>query len=71
MKPSFETLVDQVRTCSVDEKAELKFLIERDLINARRQEISDNHSLSQKEASDGNLEFSSSLDELQKMMARE
>jgi hypothetical protein len=71
MKPSFEALVDQVRTCSIEEKSELKFLIERDLVNARRQEISGNHSLSQKEAAGGKLEFSASLDELKKLMARE
>ena len=66
MEPSFEALVEQVRTRSVEEKEYLKFLLERDLVAARRGEIAENHRRSEIEATQGKLKFSSSLSELKK-----
>ena len=71
MEPSFELLVEQVRTRSFEEKEELKFLIERDLVNARRREIADNHKRSQEELKLRNPKFLNSIDELKEMLARE
>lgn len=71
MEPSFELLVEQVRTRSFEEKEELKFLIERDLVNARRREIADNHKRSQEELKLRKPKFSNSIDELKEMLAHE
>jgi hypothetical protein len=71
MEPSFETLVEQVRTRTVEEKEELKFLLERDLVEARRTEIGANHRRSQEEVKRGKLKFSSSIDEPRKTLAAE
>jgi metallophosphoesterase superfamily enzyme len=64
MSPSFETLVEQVRTRSTEEKEELKFLLERALIEERRREIRGNHRRSLDEVKRGKLKFSSSIADL-------
>ena len=69
MSPSFETLVEEVRTRSVEEKEELKFLLERALIAERRREIQANHRRSQGEVKRGKLKFSSSIVDLKKSLA--
>ena len=69
MSASFEVLVEQVRTCSVEEKEELKFLLERALIEERRREIRANHRRSQDEVKRGKLKFSSSVSDLKKSIA--
>jgi hypothetical protein len=66
---SFETLVEKVRTCSVEEKEELKFLLERALIEERRGEIRGNHRRSLDEVKRGKLKFSSSVNDLKKSLA--
>ena len=69
MSPSFESLVEQVRTRSVEEKEELKFLLERALIEERRGEIKANHRRSQDEVKRNKLKFSSSVADLKKSLA--
>ena len=69
MSPSFETLVEEVRTRTVEEKEELKFLLERALIEERRDEIRANHRRSQDEVKRGKLKFSSSIADLKKSLA--
>ena len=69
MSASFEVLVEQVRTCSVEEKEELKFLLERALIEERRREIRANHRRSLDEVKRGKLKFSSSVSDLKKSLA--
>ena len=69
MSASFEVLVEQVRTCSVEEKEELKFLLERALIEERRREIRANHRRSLDEVKRGKLKFSSSVSDLKKSIA--
>jgi hypothetical protein len=71
MEPSFEILVEQVRTRSFEEKEELKFLLERDLVNARRRDIAENHRRAKNEIKRGKVKFSNSVDELKKMLAGE
>jgi hypothetical protein len=66
---SFETLVEKVRSCSTEEKEELKFLLERDLIETRRREIKENGRRSMEELKRGKLKFSSSISELKKSLA--
>jgi hypothetical protein len=66
---SFEALVENVRTCSTEEKEELKFLLERALIEERRDEIKENGRRSMEELKRGKLKFSSSISELKKSLA--
>ena len=66
---SFETLVEKIRTCSVEEKEELKFLLERALIEERRRDIRANHRRSLDEVKRGKLKFSRSVNDLKKSLA--
>jgi hypothetical protein len=66
---SFDTLVENVRSCSTEEKQELKFLLERALIEERREEIHQNHRRSMEELKRGKAKFSSSISELKKSLA--
>jgi hypothetical protein len=68
MSPSFESLVEEVRTRSIEEKEELKFLLERELVEMRREEILKNHQTSQAELKAGKVKFSSSIQELKKSL---
>jgi len=68
MSPSFDSLVEEVRSRSAEEKVELRFLLERDLINERRREIRASHVESIAEAKRGALKFSDSLDQLKKSL---
>lgn len=68
---SFATLVENVRSCSTEEKEELKFLLERDLIEKRREEIKENGRRSMEEFRRGKLKGSSSISELKKFLAEE
>ncbi len=69
MSPSFETLVEEVRNRSIEEKEELKFLLDRALIEERRSELQANHRRSLNEVKGGKLKFSSSIGELKKSLA--
>ncbi|MDD5138802.1 MAG: hypothetical protein PHY43_00915 [Verrucomicrobiales bacterium] len=66
---SFNALVENVRTCSTEEKEELKFLLERALIEERRDEIKENGRRSMEELKRGKLKFSISISELKKSLA--
>ena len=66
---SFEALVENVRSCSTEEKEELKFLLERELIEERRRQIKENGRRSMEELKRGKLKFSSSISELKKSLA--
>src|SRR2546423_15711039 len=61
---TFETLVEEVRTRSTAEKEELKFLLERDLIEQRRRQIRSNHRRSQNELKRGGVKFSTAIRDL-------
>lgn len=69
MSVTFATLVENVRSCSTEEKLELKFLLERALIEERRKEILAGHRRSIAELTSGKLKFSSSIRELKKSLA--
>ncbi len=70
MAQPFETLVEEVRTRSIEEMQELKFLLERALIDERRQEIAANHRRNLREAKKGRLEFSDSVEALKNSLSR-
>lgn len=69
MSKTFENVVEQARACSTEEKEELKFLLERAIIEERRKEIRANHRRSQDEVKGGALKFSSSINQLKKSLA--
>lgn len=69
MSATFATLVENVRSCSTEEKLELKSVLERALIEERRREIKANGKRSLEEAKRGKLKFSKSTSELKKFLA--
>jgi len=69
MSATFATLVENVRSCSTEEKLELKSVLERALIEERRREIRVNGRRSMEEFKRGKLKFSSSISELKKSLA--
>ena len=69
MNATFATLVENVRTCSTEEKLELQAVLERALIEERREEILANHRRSLDELKRHKPKFSSSISELKKSLA--
>lgn len=69
MSATFATLVENVRSCSPEEKLELKSLLERELIEARREEFLADHRRSLAELKTRKPKFSSSISELKKSLA--
>ncbi|HEY6327725.1 MAG TPA: hypothetical protein VI756_00190 [Blastocatellia bacterium] len=64
MSSSFAQIVEEVKALSVQEKEELHLLIERYLIEERREEIYQSYVESLSELARGQAEFSSDLDRL-------
>jgi hypothetical protein len=64
MNTNFAEVVEDVKQLSFDEKRELKDLLEIYLIEERRQQIFENGEQSKQESQNGELKFSSNLDEL-------
>ena len=69
MSATFATLVDNVRNCSTEEKLELKSLLERALIEERREEILAGHRRSIAELKTRKPKFTSSIGELKRSLA--
>ena len=68
MNTDFAGVVEDVKQLSFDEKRELKNLLESYLIEERRQEILENGKKSKRELKNGELKFSSDVDELMEML---
>ena len=68
MKVSFVDVVEDVKQLSIEEKQELKDLIDSYLIEERREEIYQNYQTSKQNLADGKLQFSTNLDELEAML---
>ncbi len=64
----FSTIVETVYNLSLEYKEELKSLLERNIADARRVEISENYKKALKQEKSGKLKFSSSVSELKKML---
>jgi len=65
MNVSFVNVVEDVKQLSIEEKQELKDLIDGYLIEERREEIYQNYQTSKQNLADGNLQFFTDLDELE------
>jgi hypothetical protein len=69
MVARFGSLGDDVRRLSTEEKEELKFLLEKYLVEERRQEIHENYQQSLKELRAGKLRFTHDMNKLKKSLA--
>ena len=61
---SFNSIVESIYNLPLESKEELKTLLEHNISDARRKEISDNFKAGLKEQTTGKLKFSSSVREL-------
>jgi hypothetical protein len=68
MSSSFAEIVEEVKALSTQEKQELHELIEKYLIEERREEIYQSYIRSFSELQDGKAEFSSDTDELKGLL---
>lgn len=68
MNVTFNTLVEEIKKLPFEEKEELKFLIEKYLIEGRRDEIFKNHQDSIKEFKEEKLEFSNDIKKLKEIL---
>lgn len=70
MSVGISSIINKVQELSHDEKEELKFLLERYLIDEKRETIFQNYQESLNELHSGQLKFSSDIDELKKSIER-
>lgn len=68
MSSSFADIVEEVKALSVQEKQELHELIEKYLIEERREEIYQNYAYSLSEMQSGKVEFSSDTERLKGLL---
>ncbi|MEK7718760.1 MAG: hypothetical protein AAB347_04010 [Bacteroidota bacterium] len=64
----FKDLVEKIYDMPLEDKLELKSLLEHNISEARRNEIATNHKKAQEEHKSGRLKFSSKVNELKKML---
>lgn len=64
----FNDIVDKIYSLPLDEKMELKNLLEHNISEERRNEIVANFIKAREEHLSGKLKFSTELDELKKML---
>ncbi|MBC7554597.1 MAG: hypothetical protein H7257_11530 [Taibaiella sp.] len=64
----FSNVVESVYNLPLEEKLELKSLLEHNIADARRDEIMTSYNQAQEEHKEGKLNFSSDVDELMNML---
>lgn len=64
----FDDIVDKIYSLPLEEKVELKNLLENNIAESRRNEIASNYSDARKQEHSGNLKFSSDINELKNML---
>jgi hypothetical protein len=65
---TFSDVVEVIKSLSTDEKHEIQLLLQQYLREERRDEIYNNFKLSQVEHQNGELKFSSDVDELRQLI---
>lgn len=65
---SYSELIEEIQLLPTEEKIEVRSLIDKYLIEERREEIYQNHLEAIKMAERGELKFTSDTDELMKML---
>ena len=68
MSINFRDLVEEAKKLSLTEKEELKFLVERFVVEERRSEVNKHYKESIKEFKKGKLIFSSDLNKLKETL---
>jgi hypothetical protein len=68
IESEFNSIVETIYNLPLEEKEELKDLLEHHIAEVRRDEIALNYKNSQAEHKAGNLKFSSSIKDLKKML---
>jgi hypothetical protein len=66
LETTFNHLVEEIQKLDVEQKEELKSLIEKYLIEERREEIYANYLEAKKEVRENKLKFSSDMNEIKK-----
>ncbi len=66
--PLFSDVVETVYNLSLEERLELKSILEHNIADARREEILSNFKKTMGENEAGKLTFSSNIDELKEML---
>jgi hypothetical protein len=64
----FDDIVDKIYSLPLEEKVELKNLLENNIAESRRNEIALNYSDARKQENSGKLKFSSDINELKNML---
>lgn len=64
----FKDIVEKIYDMALEDKVELKNLLEHNISEARRHEIADNAKSSQNEFKSGKMKFSSKMTELKKLI---
>ena len=65
---NFATVVDEVQKLSLEEQKELRQLLDKYLIEARREEIFNNYQSTLQEEKQGKLKTASTTEELRRML---
>lgn len=65
---NFDQVLNNLYKMSLEERLEIRNLLDHNIAETRRKEILKNYKLSQEEHENGALQFSSSIDELKKML---
>jgi hypothetical protein len=65
---NFNSLLHAVYGLTLEDRLELKSLLEHNIADSRREEIAANAQKAKEEHKKGNLKFSSNIDELKKML---
>ncbi|MBI4325169.1 MAG: hypothetical protein HY674_07875 [Chloroflexi bacterium] len=68
MNSTFESLVDRIRAFSTEEREELRFILERSLIEGRREQMLKSYRESRDEMKKARLKFSSNMAQLKKAL---
>lgn len=68
MGSDFASVIEEVKKMSSEDKEELRFLLEKYLIEERREEIYKNYINSLQELKSGKLEFTNDINKLNKMV---
>lgn len=64
----FNNIIETIYSLPLEDKVEIKTLLEHNIADARRDEIELNFRKSKEECKAGKLKFSSKIDELKKML---
>jgi hypothetical protein len=64
----FNNIIETLYGLSLEDRLEIKTLLEHNIADARRTEIANNFKKSQEETKSGKLIFSSNISELKKML---